>query len=438
MSPILGIIASGRQTDVSFMSYVDVLSTGRFNDCIVNSDGIYLTGRSNSTARIFTVRLNFNGTINWQRELYATSGTNEGFGVTVDSAGNVYITGQYWFDSTSATETFLAKYNSSGTLQYQKRIDSGAASEYAESVISNSSDELFIVGNRTGVSQPLVRELTTTPTTSWCKDYTFPAGDISGGGVAGITLDSSGNIYPLANYNLNSGKYSYARGWISKFNSSGTRQGTNRSLGSSTAGGPNHSVTGIASGSNRTYSNDIYVAGYYDNTSNAITKLDTSLAVQWTRSIDTDGTPGAITVSAAGDVYVLTEQFVANDARIVILKYNSSGTLQWQRRIDGNTGNNSQSGESIKVDEARQRLVVAGRFNNEPFVAFLPMDGSGTGTYTLSSFTITYDTPTFTSTTITPTTTSSSLSTTNTRTDTYTDSTMTAATPTYTASTVTF
>ncbi len=95
-----------------------------------NSSNIYVTGTTyggldNNTVSgdgdIFLVKYNSSGTKQWTRQL-GDSTRDEGNGVTVDSIGNIYVTGYTGGGldgntSSGGADIFLLKYNSDGVLQ---------------------------------------------------------------------------------------------------------------------------------------------------------------------------------------------------------------------------------------------------------------------------------------------------------------------------------
>lgn len=111
------------------------------------------------------------GAVQWQRTISPTDGQYMfGMGCTVDSSGNVYVTGM----SGATRHTFIVKYNSSGTFQWARQLEIPGVYSY--------------------------------------NDYGTPG------------VDSSGNVY-LSFYadqnNLDGSNYG---GGFAKFNSSGTLQ----------------------------------------------------------------------------------------------------------------------------------------------------------------------------------------------------------------------
>jgi len=95
-----------------------------------NSSNIYVTGStyggldgntSAGSSDIYLVKYNSSGTKQWTRQL-GDSTRDEGNGVTVDSIGNIYVTGytQGGLDGNTNSgvgDIFLLKYNSDGVLQ---------------------------------------------------------------------------------------------------------------------------------------------------------------------------------------------------------------------------------------------------------------------------------------------------------------------------------
>jgi hypothetical protein len=73
----------------------------------------------------------------------------------------------------------------------------------------------------------------------------------------------------------------------------------------------------------------------------------------------------------------------------VILKYNSSGTLQWQRKFACSTL--SLTSAALSFDVADDSVLVSGLFNSATPSALIvkyPASGSITGTYSLSGSSI--------------------------------------------------
>jgi hypothetical protein len=449
--PIIGILASSitKSANPSFFAYL-ATTTSYYGSC-VNSDGIYTVGQvgNNTTSQVLVTRFNFDGTVNWQRTLDKASQSDIGYAIIADSSGNVYVFGQYYKDATDTVMSFMAKYNSSGTLQYQKSIDLATTRETITAAAITSAGDIYVAGGynfASNFNNVSVMKLNTTPTVSWARSWLDSLGGDTVGfitGNRGIAVDSSDNSYSINNAIVTLFETTTNVCQIAKYNSSGTIQsgaemdatsGTSRNIRGIASDGTNILVTGLDYREGATsHAETVYVAKLPGNSLTTTT---------WVKAINVSPLVNqrAITCSSTGDVYVTTTDNVSSDYRILIFKYNSSGTLQWQRRIDLTTpGSNQQAGWTLSIDESRQRLIIGGQIVDNVFTAFVPTDGSGTGTYTVGSYTLTYDTPSYTSsdlttfanfTAVTPTST--------TRTATVSDSNMTGATSSFTANKVTF
>lgn len=116
------------------------LSTGTTNDvfgskvAVDSLENVYVTGSvrvgaSNTDSDILVVKYDSSGTIQWQRRLGSVGGVNQfGVGIDTDSSNNVYIAGYGPNGISSLDSIILAKYNSIGTLQWHTSISSGIAS----------------------------------------------------------------------------------------------------------------------------------------------------------------------------------------------------------------------------------------------------------------------------------------------------------------------
>lgn len=125
----------------------EYVSAGEGQSVAVDASGnVYVVGRSNYSASGgyttgFVAKYNSSGTIQWQRILYSTVKGISLEGVAVDSSGNVYAVG--YDDSNSRAAIF--KYNSSGSLQWQKQIYYAGASNSARGCIVSGS-YIYVAG----------------------------------------------------------------------------------------------------------------------------------------------------------------------------------------------------------------------------------------------------------------------------------------------------
>jgi hypothetical protein len=237
-----------------------------------SSGNIYVTGGTGGGldgntnlgyTDIFLVKYDSSGTKQWTKQL-RTSSNDEGYGVTTDSSGNIYVTGTTMGNLDGNTscychDIFLIKYNSSGTKQWTKQLRTSSV-DYGRGVTTDSSDNIYVTGNtqggldgntNSGKQDIFLIKYNTSGTKQWTKQLGTSDND-SG---LGVTTDSSDNIY-VTGYtgggldgNTSSGSGDI---FIVKYNSSGTKQWT-KQLGTS-SGDVGHGVTTDSS-------DNIYVTG---------------------------------------------------------------------------------------------------------------------------------------------------------------------------------
>ena len=210
-----------------------------------NSNNIYVTGTAfggldNNTSLgghdIILMKYNSSGTKQWIKQL-GTSSSDIGEDVTVDSTGNIYVTGitTGGLDNNTGSgnnDLFLVKYNSSGTKQWTKQLGT-SNNEGGTGVTADSSDNIYVVGEilgggldgntSSGGTDIILLKYNSSGTKQWTKQLGTSYSD-SG---RGVIVDSSDNIY-VTGYtgggldgNTNSGGLDI---FLIKFNSDGVLQ----------------------------------------------------------------------------------------------------------------------------------------------------------------------------------------------------------------------
>lgn len=156
---------------------------------------------------------------------------------------------------------------------------------------------------------------------------------------------------------------------LAKYNTSGTLQWQYElySPSGSTAIGE-----GIALASD----GSIYVAGQYYNGSNydyVLIKFNSSGVIQWQKGFGgtQDQAAYSVAVNAAGDVWVHGKVL---SSTIITVKYNSSGTVQWQRTLAGATGSTGY-GCAVGSDDS---LYVCGTAGSSAYYYVAKYTSTGT------------------------------------------------------------
>jgi hypothetical protein len=106
------------------------------------SGNVYIAGYEPSQTAgnndIFIAKYNTSGVIQWQRRLGGTA-IDQGAGIAVDGSGNAYITGYEASQTAGTTDMFVAKYNTSGVIQWQRRLYSSTHELYGTSIVVNGT-----------------------------------------------------------------------------------------------------------------------------------------------------------------------------------------------------------------------------------------------------------------------------------------------------------
>jgi uncharacterized delta-60 repeat protein len=340
-----------------------------------SSANVYVTGYTASGAGrndIFIAKYDASGIIQWQKTLGGT-GDERGFGISVDSSGNVYVAGDTDSSGAGNTDIFITKYDTSGAIQWQKTLGD-TSSETGQAIALDSSGNVYVTG---GSNDVIVTKYDTSGAIQWQRslgssntDYGF-----------GISLDSSANVY-ITGYTASSGAGSNDV-LIAKYDTSGAIQWQR------TLGGTNNDQGFSISIDN---SGNVYVAGQTSSSGAVvqdvlITKYNTSGTIQWQRTLGGAAADfgRGIALDNSGNVYIVgqTSSSGAGSIDVIITKYNNSGSIQFQRTLGGAS---ADQGYGISVDNLGNMYIVgitysSGAGNADFLIAKLPTDGSLTGTY---------------------------------------------------------
>lgn len=298
------------------------------------------------------------------------AGAEDSRGITVDANNNVYIAG--WTPVSTNNNFLIAAFNKASAIQWQRTLG-GSAVDLAAAVAVDASQNIYVAGlsANAGSNDAILAKYNSSGVIQWQRAL----------GVAGVTdaaqgvvVDSAGDIY-ISGYTAGSGAGSTDI-LIAKYNSSGTLQ-WQRVLGGVDA----DTGQGIAIDS----SSNVYVVSYAvisADTQIILCKYNSSGVIQWQRSLAGPGTADlaySVAVDSSSNVCIVgrSSNPTAGGTDVVVAQYNTSGTLQWQRRLGGSGGD---IGYGIAVDAASNIYISgvtasAGAGNNDALIA--KYDSSG-------------------------------------------------------------
>jgi hypothetical protein len=375
------------------------------------------------------------------RTLGATGYNTDGFSVATNSAGNVYQVG--FVNSPGGSGAFFGKFNAAGAVTFQnryKKVTEGDPTFYGVEVVSDGS---FYVGAQlntvsTGNDIGMVK-FDSSGNIAW-QQYLFGASSVGDFIGYQIAIDSSENVYTIGY----SQAFAANAGVLSKRDSSGTLQyqksftpagATYSGLFAIAVSGDSVYMAGNGgftassvqatlikysqSGNSITWSKvlgsvntdewnscqvdsseNVYLLGSTDTNvgvkSFLIAKYNSSGTLQWQRKLGTGSTnatvPGQLALDSSNNVYVVG--WNAGN-KVQIAKYDSSGVIQWQRSISNTSGGTARAMTGRDIFVQGDVMYISGDVNEvtggSPITTIkLPTDGSLTGTYVVGIFTFVY------------------------------------------------
>ena len=323
------------------------------------------------------VKISDAGTVSYQTFKYSFTGNfdYDMLGVAIDTATNyTWAAGTLYNYTTSRNNSVLIAYNTSNVPV----INQGTLTSYFEyNDLKVSGSNIVVCGsyvNGTSTVWGIHVGIITKSTGLYSSSKLLQAGAIITGKA--VTVDGSGNIYALG---------SSGTTIIVKYDSALNLQWQTQM--SSTA--PSDITTDSAG--------NVYVCA-----ANSVQKFNSSGTLQWQRTIATgSGSKNValrkLAVDSSNNIYsigTLTDTTGTVIYRAVVVKYNSSGTLQWIRILYRSSGAPAEVtyGQAIAVDSASNNFYVSCKDGNGDVLltAKLPLDGTLTGSYSQASPAITY------------------------------------------------
>jgi alpha-tubulin suppressor-like RCC1 family protein/chitodextrinase len=318
-------------------------------------------------------------TLEWNTFL-GSSGNDYGYGLAIDGNGNVYISGYSYATWGSpiqpfsgGTDTFVAKYNSSGILQWNTFLGS-SGEDNGIGLAVDTSGNVYVTGASyatwgspiqpySGAGDAFVAKLNSSGVLQW---NTFLGSSSNYDGGIRSAVDIGGNVYitgySWATWGTPIRPYSGERdAFVAKLNNSGDLQ-WNTFLGSSgedagidlavdTSG--NVYIMGFTTGS--TWGSPILP--FSGGSATFVAKLNSNGDLQWNTFWGETSEWGGVAVDTSGNVYITGYSYATWGSPILpfsggidafVAKLNSSGILQWNTFL-GSSGDDLGIGVTVDV-----------------------------------------------------------------------------------------
>jgi len=144
-----------------------------------------------SGASAIICKYNASGILQWQNRLGFVNNTPQGVDIAIDSSGNAYLCG--WFTNTAnyTQDFFLAKYNTSGFLQWQRHLHGN--NDLPTGITIDTNDNIYVLGftDQGGNNDYIVARYNTNGVIQWQRRLGTSLLEYP----AGITVDVVGDIY---------------------------------------------------------------------------------------------------------------------------------------------------------------------------------------------------------------------------------------------------
>lgn len=314
---------------------------------------VYITGGSKGNGANYdyvTIKYNSEGSILWLQRYNGTGNSIDyASSIAIDDSGNVYVTG-YSMGNGSSADFATIKYNSSGVQQWIQRYNgTGNANDDGTSIVIDASGNVYVTGTSWGIGtfyDYLTIKYNSSGVQQWVQRYDGTGNSFDA--AFSIAVDGSGNVY-IAGYSTGIGTgYDYA---TIMYNSSGMQQWVQRYNGPGNSTDVINSLAVDGSG-------NVYVTGFSGGSGTGndylTIKYNSSGVQQWLQRYNGPANSSdiarALVIDGSGNVFVTGISTGSSSVEdYATLKYSSSGTQQWVQRYDG-PANSYDEANSITFD----------------------------------------------------------------------------------------
>ncbi|MBW4681571.1 MAG: SBBP repeat-containing protein [Microcoleus vaginatus WJT46-NPBG5] len=325
-----------------------------------NAGNVYISGDTNGTLGsssagendVWVAKYSAEGNQLWLKQ-FGTETTEQCFGFTSDSTGNVYLTGytrgawgspkagSYIFDE----DAFVAKYDSQGNQIWVQQFGN-ALPQYSQDVATDSTGNLYVSGetygdlggSSAGFVDAWVAKYDSTGNQLWVKQWGTAGAD----SAQNVGVDGAGNVYICGDTQGDlGGQYNT---YIAKYDSTGNQLWV-KQLGAASDYRREDFKTDSAG--------NLYISGRASGTDAWAAKYDSEGNQVWSHqwgTADYDYANG-IALDDAGNVYVSGGTgepaiFDSPNADPWVIKYDAEGNQQWVKALN-TPGRDTSSGVAV-------------------------------------------------------------------------------------------
>jgi subtilisin family serine protease len=347
---------------------------------------VYVVGSTNNGSNgndILIQKFNKLGDLLWEQSFNGGANAEDiGADIFVDASYNVYVTGGATQTTQNNLDLVVLKYNSSGVLQWSYFYNFGGSPipyDGGTAITGDNNGSIYVTGTSAGTNTMTdfvtIKLNSSNGTQVWTSRYDFAQLNevpskirVSGSSII-VTGASQSTQTPSIKWELATVRYN---------SSNGNQVGLSRTGGNSSSG--------IDEANDLTIDNNgnVYVVGTTNNQNTGhditILKFNDDLQLLWQQTFNGHGLEDkgyGIKTDSQGNVYAVGYVTNPNQGKNhSILKYNSSGTLQWSREFNGLA---NQDDEAAQLVVRGDRIFVTGAARNGAYSDIVTMGYTADG-----------------------------------------------------------